>query len=129
MTKKTVEGVSVVKGERIVELNLQEGGITEIPDAIGTLTALRKLQVYGDRSLSLPLLQKISPAIGRCTEIEELSLNQNDLTTLPVEIAALQKIRLLSLADNQLANLPLAVVVWARRFDPKGLADQSAAKK
>lgn len=121
---KAVEGVSVVKDGRVVELFLQEGGVSEIPDAIGTLTALRKLHVYGDRTLTLPLLKTVSPAIGKCTAIEELLLNQNDLATLPAEIAALQKIRNLSLADNRLQNLPPAVTAWAQKFDPKGLADQ-----
>ncbi len=124
---KTVEGVSVVKDGRIVELFLQEGGVSEIPDAIGALTALRKLHVYGDRTLPLPLLKKVSPAIGKCTAIEELLLNQNDLTTLPAELAALQKIRNLSLADNHLQNLPPAVFAWAQKFDPKGLGDQKPA--
>jgi len=62
--------------------------------------------------------------IGRYTEIEELLLNQNDLTTLPVEITKIQKLRLLSLADNHLQNLPPSVLQWAQRFDPKGLTDQ-----
>jgi Leucine-rich repeat (LRR) protein len=127
LTKKAVAGVSVVKGGRIVELFLQEGSIAELPDAIGDLTALRKLHVYGDRTLNLPLLKKVSPAIGKCTEIEELLLNQNDLTTLPSEIASLQKLRNLSVAENHLAGLPPEVTAWARKFDPKGLADQTAA--
>ncbi len=53
----------MVKGGRIVGLYLQEGGITELPEAIGTLTAL------------------------------------------PVEIASLQELRILSIADNQLQNI------------------------
>ncbi len=124
LTGKSVEGVSVVSGGRIVELFLQEGGIAVVPDAIGELTALRKLHLYGDRSLKLPLLKTISPAIGKCTEIEELLLNQNDLATLPAAIAGLKKIRNLSLADNHLRDLPAEVAEWARRFDPKGIADQ-----
>ena len=97
-----------------------------LPDAIGELTALLKLHVYGDRTLKLPMLNKVSPASVKCTEIEELLLNQNDLTTLPVEIAKLQKLRNLSVAENHLAGLPPEVTAWAQKFDPKGLADQSA---
>ncbi len=129
LTKKEVDGVSVVKNGRIVELFLQEGSIAELPDAIGGLTALRKLHVYGDRTLNLPLLKKASPAIGKCTEIEELLLNQNDLTTLPAEIASLQKLRNLSVAENHLAGLPPEVTAWAPKFDPKGLADQTAPQE
>ncbi len=129
LTDKKVEGVSMVRGGRIVELYFQEGGVTEITDHIGALTALRKLQIYGDRSLSLPLLKKISPAIGRCTELEELYLNQNELTTLPEEVALLKKIRFLSIADNQIHDLPPAALEWAQHFDPKGLADQKPEAK
>lgn len=124
LTQKAVEGVSVIENGRITGLFLQEGGITEIPDQIGELTALKKVHLYGDRLLSHPLLKKISPAIGKCTEIEELLLNQNDLTTLPAEIANLKKIRNLSIADNRLQNLPPSAAEWARRFDPDGLTDQ-----
>lgn len=124
LTKKAVDGVSVIENGRIVGLFLQEGGITELPDQIGTLTALRKLHLYGDRNLLLPRLKKISPAIGRCTNLEELLLTQNELETLPAEIANLQQLRNLSIADNRLHDLPPAVVKWAQRFDPNGLADQ-----
>ncbi len=124
---KTVEGVSVVENGRIVELFLQETGITNLTEEIGVLTALRKLHLYGDRDLGEPLLKTISPAIGKCTAIEELLVNQNDLTTLPPEIANLKNLRLLSIADNHLANLPPGVMAWAEKFDPKGLKDQKPA--
>jgi hypothetical protein len=126
LQQKKAEGVSVVKGGRIVELFLQEGGITQLPDEIGTLTGLRKLHVYGDRNLPLPLLKSISPAIGQCTEIEELLINENNLATLPAEIIRLEKLTNLSIGDNQLVNLPPEVAQWAERFDPKGLANQKA---
>lgn len=121
---KTVASVSVVKNGRIVELYLQEGGIAELPDQIGSLTALKVLHLYGDRNLPHPLLKKISPFIARCSELEDLLLNQNDLTTLPAEIARLTKLKSLSLADNRLTDLPPAVRTWAQRFDPKGLEQQ-----
>lgn len=121
---KTVASVSVVKNGRIVELYLQEGGIAELPDQIGSLTALKVLHLYGDRNLPHPLLKKISPFIARCSELEDLLLNQNDLTTLPAEIARLTKLKSLSLADNRLKDLPPPVLTWAQRFDPKGIEQQ-----
>jgi hypothetical protein len=122
--KKNVEGVAVVKKGRVVELFLQEGGIKTLSEAIGTLTELRVLHVYGDRNLSHPLLETISPAIGRCTKLEDLLLNHNELRTLPKEIARLKRLKSLSLADNRLKDLPKEVAAWARKFDAKGLADQ-----
>jgi len=124
LTKKKVENVAVVSNGRITELFLQEGGISELPDAIGTLTALKKLHLYGDRTLKYPLLKKISPSIGKCTELEELLLNQNDLSGLPEEIVSLKKIKNLSLGDNRLKGLSPAVLEWVKRYDPKGVEDQ-----
>ncbi len=119
-----VEGQIEVRGGRVVGLYLQEAGIVEIPDAIGRLTALEVLHCYADRSLEHPFLKKISPAIGRCVALRELLINGNDLETLPVEIAALKKIKILSLAENRLRDLPPPVEEWARQFDPEGLKRQ-----
>jgi hypothetical protein len=126
LTKKAVEGVSIIENGHIVGLYLQEGGITHLTEHVGKLPKLRKLHLYGDRELGLPMLREISPAIGNCIEMEELLLNQNDLTTLPDEIARLENIRLLSVADNRLRNLSKVVTDWAIRFDPKGLAAQAS---
>ena len=123
--KRDVEGVAVVEKGRVVKLFLQEGGIKTLPEAIGTLTELRVLHLYGDRKLSHPLLETISPAIGRCTKLEDLLLNHNELRTLPKEIATLTNLKSLSLADNRLKDLPKEVAAWATRLDPKGLADQT----
>jgi len=124
LPKKKVESVAVVSNGRVTELFLQEGGISELPDAIGTLTALKKLHLYGDRTLTYPLLKKISPAIGKCTELEELLLNQNDLSALPEEIANLKKLKNLSIGDNHLKGLSAPVLEWAKKYDPKGMEDQ-----
>jgi len=124
LTEKKVESVAVVERGRVVKLYLQEGGIKELPEAIGRLTELRVLHLYGDRSLAHPLLEKISPAIGRCRKLEDLLLNHNELRTLPKEMARLRKLKSLSLADNRLKDLPPAVATWARRFDPQGLTQQ-----
>ncbi|MEK7413941.1 MAG: leucine-rich repeat domain-containing protein [Planctomycetota bacterium] len=124
LTAKQVDAVSVVRKGHIVELFLQEGGVTEIPDAIGTLTELERLHVYGDRNLTHPLLQKISPEIGKCVKLQDLLLNNNELTTLPPEIVKLTKLKSLSIADNRLNALPPAVLAWAKKFDAKGVAAQ-----
>lgn len=123
LREKKVEGVSVVENGRIVRLYLQEGGISELPDAIGQLTELRVLHVYGDRSLAHPLLARISPTIARCTKLEELLINNNDLTALPSQMSVL-KLKTLSLADNRLGELPADVRAWGQRLDPEGMKNQ-----
>lgn len=129
LSNLTVDGVSAVEGGRIVKLYLKEYGITTLPSSIGVLTELRLLHLYGDRKLSLPLLKTIDPAIGNCTKLEELLLNDNDLTALPDTITNLKKITHLSLGNNHLQKLSPAVHDWAKRFDPEGLDMQSASSK
>lgn len=129
LVNKDVEGVSAVEKGRIVKLYLKECGITKLTSSIGDLTELRLLHVYGDRRLGLPLLQTVDPAIGNCTKIEELLLNDNDLAALPDSVVKLGSLTHLSLGNNRLANLSPAVKEWAERFDPKGLGMQLAPDK
>lgn len=124
LTRKDVNAVAVVEKGRVVKLYLQEGGVEELPDAIGTLTELRVLHVYGDRKLPHPLLKKISPALARCTKLEELLVNDNNLTTLPAELAGLSGLTSLSVANNRLEDLPAEVHAWAEKLDGDGLARQ-----
>jgi len=121
LAQKTVEGVSVIEGGRIVGLYLQECGITELTAEIGKLDALRMLWLFGDRKQSYPLLKKIAPEIGLCSNLEDLQLAQNDLETLPVEITKLPKIKSVTIGDNKLKNLPTEVLAWVKQKDPKGL--------
>jgi hypothetical protein len=119
-----VEGHVDIRDGHVVGLSIQEAGVIEIPDAIGELTHLERLHVYADRDLKLPYLQKVSPAIGKCENLQELLLNGNELKDLPVEITQLKKIKTLSIADNQLQNLPAEVEAWVRIYDPQGLKKQ-----
>lgn len=114
LPQRTVEGVSVVENGRIVKLYLQEAGLTQLSDEIGQLTELKLLHLYGDRALNLPLLTNVSPAIAKCTKLEELLLNSNDLVTLPAQITALKKITSFSVADNPLKPLSPAVTEWVK---------------
>ncbi len=124
LQQKKVASVSMVEDGHIVALYLQEGGVTKLTDDIGKLRHLRTLHLYGDRELDLPLLQHLSPAIGKCTRLEDLLLNHNELSSLPKEISRLKKISSLSLADNKLKDLPSAAQRWAEKFDPDGLKQQ-----
>lgn len=124
LTAKKVEAVTLTRKGHFVELYLQEGGVTVVPDAIGELPELELLHVYGDRNQKYPLLQQISPSIGKCVKLHTLLLNNNELQALPVEITKLEQLTSLSLADNRLHDLPATVAAWAKKFDPKGLEIQ-----
>ena len=127
LTDKKVESVAVVEDDHVVALYLQEGGVHTITDDIGKLRHLKLMHLYGDRNLEHALLKEISPAIGKCTRLEELLLNHNELRSLPKEITKLKKLTALSLADNRLNNLPKSVQRWAEKFDAKGMRQQSTA--
>jgi hypothetical protein len=46
--KLKVEGVTGMANGQVEALYLQEFGVKELPDAIGSLTAIRVLHAYGD---------------------------------------------------------------------------------
>lgn len=121
LKKKQVNNVAVVENGRVVQLYLQEGGIHTLTADIGKLTGLKLLHLYGDRNLKYPLLKKVSPQIAKCRKLEELLLNQNDLTTLPEEITKLKNLKLLSVGENHLKNLSPNLKKWLQKYDPKGL--------
>jgi hypothetical protein len=129
LTDVKVEGVSAVENGRITKLFIKEIGVEKLTSDIGTLTELKVLHLYGDKKQSLPLLKSIDPAIGNCTKLEELLLNDNDLTSLPDSIANLKNIQICSLANNRLQNLSPQVQEWASHVDPKGMGMQGPASK
>ena len=129
LTRVKVEGVSAVENGRITKLFIKEIGIEKLTKDIGTLTELKVLHLYGDRKQSFPLLKSIDPAIGNCAKLEELLLNDNDLTNLPDSIANLKNIQICSLANNHLQNLSSQVHNWANKVDLKGLELQRLPNK
>ena len=124
-----VEGVSEIENGRITKLFIKEIGVEKLTSDIGTLTELKVLHLYGDKKLTFPLLKSIDPAIGNCTKLEELLLNDNDLTGLPDSITNLTNLKICSLGNNHLQNLSPKVRDWASRFDPKGLDLQGSPGK
>lgn len=123
---RPVESMIVRDGEgRIIELYMQEAGISEITADIGQLTELRMLHCYGDRTLGLPLLTRVDPAIANCVNLQELLLNQNDLEDLPDSIINLVGITVLSVGDNSLADVTEPVRTWLNTYDPDWLGSQA----
>jgi len=119
LAEKRVDGVAVFdSSKRVVELYIQEGGITAITWHIGVLTKLRVLHCYGDRKQKFPLLKSIAPEISNCKSLRQLLVNQNELTELPEKIISLDSLTNLSIGDNKLCNLNDNVKKWADKFDP-----------
>ncbi|MBF0363094.1 MAG: leucine-rich repeat domain-containing protein [Oligoflexia bacterium] len=66
----------------------------------GKLTQLKELDLYNNQLTTLP------PAIGTLTRLKELYLSSNKLTTLPPEFGTLTQLNKLYLSSNQLTTLP-----------------------
>ena len=118
LTNKLVNSVSVYEKDRIIQLYLQEGGVHTLTSDIGQLSELTLLHCYGDRNLDYPLLSSIASEIGNCIKLEELLLNQNELTTLPSSISNLTALNIFSIGENKLCEPNPAWKAWADSYDP-----------
>ncbi|MFN6499846.1 MAG: COR domain-containing protein [Nostoc sp. DedQUE01] len=85
------------------ELNLSGMELTEVPEAIASLTQLQQLDLSSNQLTILP------EAIASLTQLQELNLYSNQLTILPEAIASLTQLQELNLASNQLTILPEAI--------------------
>jgi internalin A len=116
------------------ELDLRNMKLTELPESIGQLKQLRKLDVGGDSwkdeknqlttlpdSLALAQLMQLtsldlsnnqlttlppSLALAQLTQLTSLNLSSNQLTTLPPSLGQLTQLTELDLSRNQLTTLP-----------------------
>ncbi|MFG6101585.1 COR domain-containing protein [Leptothoe sp. EHU-05/26/07-4] len=123
--------IEVARQEGATELDLSNLALTEVPESIGQLTQLDKLDLsgYGDSKnqltglpdaiANLTQLQSLNfsnngltrllDAISNLTHLKELNLSNNQLTGLPDAIANLTQLKELNLSNNQLTGLPDAI--------------------
>ena len=96
-------GVTIENG-RVVELDLVDFGLTgAVPAEVGRLSALEELDLNDNQLTSLPA------EIGQLTLLETLNLRGNQLTSVPAEIGQLTALLLLDLEENQLTSLPAEI--------------------
>ncbi len=88
------------KAVQVETLRLDSLGLTVLPPEIGKLTALTRLDLYGNQLSTLP------PEIGQLTKLDTLYLGINQLSALPPEIGKLTALEWLDLSENQLSTLP-----------------------
>lgn len=111
---------------RVVELHLKGLGLTVLPDGVGQLSALRKLDVSGNALTVLPAslthlralrsldaygnrLLVLPEAIGAMRSLQYLVLRANRLKALPVSLGRLVALELLDLQENALTELPVSI--------------------
>jgi GTPase SAR1 family protein len=102
--REAEQHIEAARQKGATELDLVGMGLTELPEAIGSLTQLQELDLSHNQLTELP------EAIGSLTQLQSLGLSGNRLTELPEAIGSLTQLQELDLSDNQLAELPEAIV-------------------
>merc|ERR1719394_1408421 len=74
----------------IVRLDLSQNQFSEVPDVVAAMA----------------LLEEITPELGNCTALQDLTLSSNDLKLLPNTLDRLSNLVTLKVDDNQLEELP-----------------------
>lgn len=86
--------------KKTVELHLSDLRLSSLPDCIGELTHLKRLDVSRNALSDLP------ESIGRLHNLEFLNVSRNQLRDLPPELSHLTQLEKLRLKGNQLRTLP-----------------------
>jgi Leucine-rich repeat (LRR) protein/serine/threonine protein phosphatase PrpC len=81
------------------ELHIGSNQLLALPPWLGTLTRLMRLHAPFNR------ISNLLPAT-RCTNLQELNLSHNNLSSVPSEMAALRALVDLDLSNNDLKTLP-----------------------
>lgn len=95
--------VFVTEDSRIIRLSLRNSNLTDFPENIEYLTALRYLD------LSKNKLEKVSNNIGNLRSLIKLDLSHNNLSSLPESIGNLRSLINLDLSYNYLSSLPESI--------------------
>jgi len=96
----------------------QDEKLTKIPESIGELTRLNRLD------LSFNQLTELPESIGKLTQLQTLKLNDNNFTALPEPLRQLTRLSGLYVSNNQVATLPQ----WLSQFTGLAVLDFTANK-
>ena len=85
------------EGRRLVLAEMQ---LTAVPDWVGNLTALTRLDLGGNQLTTVP------ESLGNLTALTTLDLRNNKLTAVPESLENLTALTTLNLGDNKLTAVP-----------------------
>jgi Leucine-rich repeat (LRR) protein len=91
---------------QLASLDLSFNKLEALPEVIGSLSQLRKLEINNN---SLSFLG--AAILNRCTNVEMLHFHHNKITAITEPLDGLQRLRVLDLSSNQLKTVPEAVLV------------------
>lgn len=135
--------VEILACQNLVELNLADNGIINIPAGLMTLKYLKKLDFSGNQGLSYidldALLEKaefqletldlsycdlgfISHQIGRQKALKSLNVAGNGLNNLPYPVIQLTKLEKVNVSNNRIEDISWQVHQWwyLRELDVSG---------
>jgi len=88
----------------LTHLYLSNNQITEIPEAVANLTNLTHLYLFNNQITQIPEL------LAKLTNLTKLYLSDNGITEIPEALAKLTNLTELHLSGNQITNIPLEIV-------------------
>lgn len=96
-------GVTLDGSGRVSSIKVEFSSIRTIPDEVGALSELIKLELpHND-------IDSVSKAIGALSKLEKLNLNGNEITSIPSEIGNLSALIELNLNANKMNAIPSEV--------------------
>nr|MDO8118325.1 leucine-rich repeat domain-containing protein [Candidatus Sigynarchaeota archaeon] len=88
------------KEKHVLHLGLYGKGLRSLPDSIGNLRLLARLDLDGNR------LESIPDSIGELQSLKTLDLRDNNITSLPESLGNLRSLDRLDLDNNLLTSFP-----------------------
>ncbi len=85
-------------------LDLNDRGLSELPESIGQLIELEILLLSNNQLATLPV------SIGKLRNLRILELSDNNLASLPEVLGELKSLHTMNLAKNHLKSLPKSIV-------------------
>ncbi|XP_069032589.1 leucine-rich repeat-containing protein 69 [Embiotoca jacksoni] len=89
---------------QLEELNLGNNALKEVPAVLGHLESLKKLYLFSNQITVVP-----PEVIGGLPNLVVLNLNHNQIQRLPPDIKRLEKLQHLSVLDNKLEEVPVEI--------------------
>ncbi len=100
---KVPDGIG--KLEFLTKLDLSDNLLDSLPASLGALRALRTLELAGNRLGALPA------ELGKLAALANLNVKQNRLAALPPELGRLRALEFLDAQGNLLTDLPAGLAV------------------
>jgi len=104
----------VIQDAHVTALGLVGKRLTALPESIGNLTSLQRLDLSRNELTSLP------ESITRITSLQRLYLEANQLTSILESITRLTSLKWLDLNQNKITSLPQRIESALKKLEDRG---------